>query len=151
MTHICGASSHQSKHKLTVNILSQMSWYPERTVGGINGIACRCCSNYTFILDLTTGFSVLGKGNCTTRRETFKFWDLMPPILELTVCVLSKLCCYSLIVIIILSSIDSSVQVLSHDSPQGVTFIVILDFIAAIGRPCREILPWAEHAGWNHH
>ena len=33
------------------------------------------CSNYIFILDLTPGFNALGKGNCKTRRETFKFWD----------------------------------------------------------------------------
>ena len=36
-------------------------------------IACRRCSNYTFILHLTTGFNILHKGSCKTRRETFKF------------------------------------------------------------------------------
>ena len=35
----------------------------------------RCCSNYIFILDLTPGFKILHKDNCTMRRETFKFWD----------------------------------------------------------------------------
>ena len=36
-------------------------------------IACWCCSNYIFILDLTPGISGLGKDNCKTRRETLKF------------------------------------------------------------------------------
>ena len=31
-------------------------------------IACRRCSNYIFILDLTPGFNGLGKGNCKTRE-----------------------------------------------------------------------------------
>ena len=34
------------------------------------------------ILDLTPGFNGLGKDNCKTRRETFKFWDLVRFILE---------------------------------------------------------------------
>ena len=38
-------------------------------------IACRRCSNYIFILDLTPGFIGLGKDNCKTRREVFKFGD----------------------------------------------------------------------------
>ena len=45
-------------------------------------IACRRCSNYIFILDLTRGFKWLGKDNFRTRRETFKFWDLIRLILE---------------------------------------------------------------------
>ena len=28
-------------------------------------------------IDLTPGFNGLGKDNCKTRRETFKFWDLV--------------------------------------------------------------------------
>ena len=36
-------------------------------------IACRRCSNYIFILNLTPGFNKLHKDNCKTRRETFKF------------------------------------------------------------------------------
>ena len=39
--------------------------------------AFRCCSNYIFILELTSGFNELGKDNHKTRRETFKFWDLV--------------------------------------------------------------------------
>ena len=38
---------------------------------------CRRCSNYIFILDLTPRFNGLDKDNCNTRRESFKFWDLM--------------------------------------------------------------------------
>ena len=38
-------------------------------------IACRRCSNYIFILNLTHGFNRLGEDNCKTRGETFKFWD----------------------------------------------------------------------------
>ena len=45
-------------------------------------IACRRCSNYIFILDLTPGFKGWGKDNYRMRRETFKFWDLVPLILE---------------------------------------------------------------------
>ena len=45
-------------------------------------IACRRCYNHIFTLDLTPGFNGFGKDNCKTRRETFKFWDLMRLILE---------------------------------------------------------------------
>ena len=37
---------------------------------------------YIFILDLTPGFNELGKDSCKTRREFFKFWDLVRLILE---------------------------------------------------------------------
>ena len=43
---------------------------------------CRRCSNYIFILDWTPGFNGLVKDNCKTRREIFKFWDLLWLILE---------------------------------------------------------------------
>ena len=36
-------------------------------------IACRRCSNYIFILNLTPGFNGLGKDNYKMRREAFKF------------------------------------------------------------------------------
>ena len=39
-------------------------------------------ANYIFILDLAPGFNGLGKDNCKTRQETFKFWDLMRLILQ---------------------------------------------------------------------
>ena len=45
-------------------------------------MACRRCSNYIFILNLTPGFNGLGKDNCKTRQETFMFWDWMGLILE---------------------------------------------------------------------
>ena len=35
------------------------------------------CSNYIFILDLTSGFNGLDKDNCKTKWETFQFWDLV--------------------------------------------------------------------------
>ena len=38
-------------------------------------IACRRCSNYIFLPDLTPGFNGLGKDNCKPRRETFEFRD----------------------------------------------------------------------------
>ena len=40
-------------------------------------IACRRCSNYIFILDLTPVFNGLGKDNCNMRQELFKFWYLV--------------------------------------------------------------------------
>ena len=38
---------------------------------------------YIFILDLTPGFNGLGKDKCNTRRESFKFCDLVRLILEI--------------------------------------------------------------------
>ena len=46
-------------------------------------IACRRCSNYIFILDSTHRLIGLTEDNCTTRRETSKFGDLMRLILEI--------------------------------------------------------------------
>ena len=37
--------------------------------------------DHIFILDLTPGFIALGKDNCKTRRETFKFGDLVRLVL----------------------------------------------------------------------
>ena len=45
-------------------------------------IACRRCSNYIFILNLTPGFNGLSEDNCKRIQETFKFWDLVWLILE---------------------------------------------------------------------
>ena len=45
--------------------------------------ACRRCSNYIFILDLTPGPNGLGKDHCKTRGETFKSGDLVCIILEI--------------------------------------------------------------------
>ena len=41
--------------------------------------ACRHCSNYIFILDLTPGFNGLNKDNCKTKRETFKVFGFGAP------------------------------------------------------------------------
>ena len=46
-------------------------------------IACQHCSNYIFILDLTPGFNRFGRDKCKTRRETFKFLDLVHLILDI--------------------------------------------------------------------
>ena len=46
-------------------------------------IACRRCSNYTFILNLTPDFNGFGKDNYKTIREAFKFWELVSLILEI--------------------------------------------------------------------
>ena len=46
-------------------------------------IACRRCSNYIIILDLTPGFIGLNKDNFKTKRGTFKFGDLVRLILEI--------------------------------------------------------------------
>ena len=48
-------------------------------------IACRRCSNYIFIFELTPRFNRLHKDNCKTRRETFEFWDFVSYIRDLTV------------------------------------------------------------------
>ena len=45
-------------------------------------IACRCCSNYIFILDLTLFFNGLDKDNCETRWERFIFLDLVRLVLD---------------------------------------------------------------------
>ena len=45
-------------------------------------IACRRCSNYIFILDLTSGFTGFAKDSRKTVREYFKCWVLVRLILE---------------------------------------------------------------------
>ena len=40
-------------------------------------------TNYIYILDSTRGFNELGKDNCTTRWESFKFCDLVHLVLEI--------------------------------------------------------------------
>ena len=46
-------------------------------------IACRCCSNYIFNLDLIPAFKGLDKDNCKTKQETFKDCDFVHLILEI--------------------------------------------------------------------
>ena len=48
-----------------------------------SSIAFRRCSNYIFMLDFSPGYNGLGKVNCKTRQETFKFRDLVQLILEI--------------------------------------------------------------------
>ena len=45
-------------------------------------ITCRRYSNYIFIRDLTHSSNGLGKHNCKTRHETFRFCDLLQLMLE---------------------------------------------------------------------
>ena len=54
-------------------------WSPRRSWN----IACRRCSRHIFILDLASGFNELDKDNCKTRRETFKFWNLVRPMIDI--------------------------------------------------------------------
>ena len=63
------------------NEMQWLDWDARVPVVGAStvGAAPRCCSNYIFILDLTPGFNRLGKYNCKTRWETFKFWEFDAP------------------------------------------------------------------------
>ena len=59
-------------------------------------IACRRCSNYIFILDLTPGFNGSDKDNCETRRDSFEFlWFGASYITDFTVYVLYIYTCNS--------------------------------------------------------
>ena len=77
--------------KLHSNNYCQVSNISRTLVGNKNcrslrsswSIACRRCSNYIFILNLTPGFIGLAEDNCTTRRETSKFGDLVHLIFEI--------------------------------------------------------------------
>ena len=58
-------------------------------------VACRRCSNYIFILNLTRGFKGLAKGNCKMRWQSLKFSDLVRLILEILrymLCSISLFC-----------------------------------------------------------
>ena len=92
LQHLARACSEQSRSTtvLPINHVIQM---PQCLSGFVNhdycwslrcswSIACQRCSNYIFILHLTPGFSGLGKGNCKTRGETFKFRGLVHLILQ---------------------------------------------------------------------
>ena len=48
----------------------------------VRSIACRRCSNYIFILDLTSGFNGFGKDSHKTVQESLNCWDLVQLILE---------------------------------------------------------------------
>ena len=45
-------------------------------------IACRHCSNYIFMIDLTPGCKWLGKDNGNMRQESFQLWDYVRLILK---------------------------------------------------------------------
>ena len=82
--------------------LSSSLWYKPHLSRQLNcgslrcswSIACRRCSNYIFILDLTPGFNGSGKDNCKTRRESFKFWDLVRIVLEILPYIMGCSICY---------------------------------------------------------
>ena len=102
MGEICTTSEVDPPHKLTwfqaqtdkVKPIHRQVSNIRRTFRQLNcwslrcswSIACRRCSNYIFILNLTHGFNRLGKDNCKTRRETFTFWDSVHLTLEIWWC-----------------------------------------------------------------
>ena len=82
--------TEDTESKCRKNVLPSSLWYKTPFSRQLNcwslrcswSIVCRRCSNYIFILDLTSGFIGLGKDNYKMRREIFKFWDLVCLILE---------------------------------------------------------------------
>ena len=71
---------HQTSN-ISHTLVANKIVYHSDVVGA--SIACLCYSNYIIILDLTPGFNGLGKDNCKTRRETFRFGDLVRLILDI--------------------------------------------------------------------
>ena len=70
--------------KLYVLIRYRQTSHISRTLLGNWSLnAYRRSSNYIFILNLISGFIELYQDACKTRRQTFKFWDLMCLILEI--------------------------------------------------------------------
>ena len=90
MAWTCMSITNKQQTYPCYNIPSSL-WYKTHLSSQLNcwsfiyswSIACRRCSNYIFILDLTPGFNEMGKDNCKTRWESFKFWDLVRLILEI--------------------------------------------------------------------
>ena len=79
------------KHKLPSNFSYKSHISRKSTCLSLRcswSIACQHCSNYISIPHLTYGFNGLGKDNCKTTRETFKFWDLLCLMLEVSLYVL---------------------------------------------------------------
>ena len=56
--------------------------------------ACRGCSNYIFVLDLTPGVNGLSKKTCKTRRVTLKLWDSVRLILHIWQYIHVPICLY---------------------------------------------------------
>ena len=90
--HVCHfiPPDSQQHYLLEFNLPSSLlyKWHLSRQINCWSlrcswSIACRCCSNYIFILNLLPGFIGLGKDNCKMRWESFKFWDLVRLLLEI--------------------------------------------------------------------
>ena len=81
-----GAMHWEHQYCKTSNISG--TWVGNKIVdhSDVVGATSSTTSNYIFILDLTPGVNGLDKDNCKTRRETFKFWDLLWLILEILQC-----------------------------------------------------------------
>ena len=79
--YTCKIIMYTCKIIQTSNI--RRTWIGNEIVDHSDVVGASHCSNYIFILDLTPGFNGLRKGNCKTRRESFKFWDLVCLILDI--------------------------------------------------------------------
>ena len=77
LLYIC-ICSYAANYRQTSHLSLQWTYWSLRCSWCIT---CRRCSNHIFILDLTPGFNGFGKNNCTRKRESFKFWDLLHLIL----------------------------------------------------------------------
>ena len=62
--------------------LPQHKWLTEINQYMRKVSSCRRCSNYIFILDLTSGFKGFGKDSRKTVWESFKCWDLVRLMLK---------------------------------------------------------------------
>ena len=66
----------------TKKIAGVEQWYNRQTSNVtrilVGNKASRRCSNYIFILELILGLNGLGKDNCKTKGETFKFLEFGP-------------------------------------------------------------------------
>ena len=65
------------------NAIYRQTSNKRRALVGSKLVDHRQCSNYVFILHFQPGSNGLVKDNCTTRRETLKFCDWVPLILEI--------------------------------------------------------------------
>ena len=102
---LVGVKHHQKIFPLSLDLSSKMLlfqvaflihvpsslWYKTYLCRQLNccsircswSIACRCYSNYIFILRLTPGFNMLHENNCKPIWEAFEFLDLVQLILEI--------------------------------------------------------------------
>ena len=74
-----------SQYKLPSSLLYKVHFSRQLNCWSLRcswSIACRRCSNYIFILNLTPDFNGLDKDNYKMGRETFQFWYLVRLILE---------------------------------------------------------------------